>query len=107
MLLAQTEVGEVREGGDGGGSSTMPQKRNPVGSMLARARAARVPALTRRARARSCRSTSVRPAPGTRSGRRSRARSLTGGAAAAIGRALDGLEVDADADARNLELTAA
>ena len=36
VLLAQTEVGEVREGTDGG-SSTMPQKRNPVRSVLARA----------------------------------------------------------------------
>ncbi len=32
LLLAQTEVGEVAEGGppEGGGSSSMPQKRNPV-----------------------------------------------------------------------------
>jgi len=35
-LLAQTEVGEVRETANGG-SSTMPHKRNPVGSTLARA----------------------------------------------------------------------
>ncbi|HEX9096629.1 MAG TPA: adenylosuccinate lyase family protein [Candidatus Dormibacteraeota bacterium] len=35
VLLAQTEVGEVREGGSGdrGASSTMPQKRNPVDSV--------------------------------------------------------------------------
>ncbi len=33
-LLAQSEVGEVAEG-SAGGSSTMPQKRNPVGSALA------------------------------------------------------------------------
>jgi len=32
-LLAQTEVGEVAEG-HGGGSSAMPQKRNPVGAVL-------------------------------------------------------------------------
>jgi 3-carboxy-cis,cis-muconate cycloisomerase len=37
QLLAQTEVGEVREPAGGGGSSTMPHKRNPVGSTLARA----------------------------------------------------------------------
>jgi 3-carboxy-cis,cis-muconate cycloisomerase len=38
-LLSQTEVQEVAEGGEGrrGGSSTMPQKRNPVGSVLGRA----------------------------------------------------------------------
>ncbi|MBM3678067.1 MAG: 3-carboxy-cis,cis-muconate cycloisomerase, partial [Actinobacteria bacterium] len=35
-LLAQTEVAEVAES-DGGGSSAMPQKRNPVGSTIARA----------------------------------------------------------------------
>jgi 3-carboxy-cis,cis-muconate cycloisomerase len=35
-LLAQTEVAEVREPHEGG-SSTMPHKRNPVGSTLARA----------------------------------------------------------------------
>ncbi len=37
VLLAQTEVGEVAEGNEGGGSSTMPQKRNPIGSVLTRA----------------------------------------------------------------------
>jgi 3-carboxy-cis,cis-muconate cycloisomerase len=35
-LLAQTEVGEVREG-TGGGSSTLPHKHNPIASTLARA----------------------------------------------------------------------
>ena len=39
-LLAQTEVGEVREARPGG-SSTMPHKQNPVGSTLARACALR------------------------------------------------------------------
>jgi len=34
VLLAQSEVGEVAEG-EGGGSSTMPQKRNPVRATLA------------------------------------------------------------------------
>ena len=43
LLLAQTEVGEVRV--PGGGSSTMPHKRNPVGPVLARACAFRVHAL--------------------------------------------------------------
>lgn len=37
VLLAQTEVAEVAEGGPAGhgGSSTLPQKRNPAGSVLA------------------------------------------------------------------------
>ena len=39
LLLAQTEVAEVREGGEGGSSSAMPQKRNAVGAMRTRAAA--------------------------------------------------------------------
>jgi 3-carboxy-cis,cis-muconate cycloisomerase len=45
VLLAQTEVAEVAEPLDGrGGSSTLPHKRNPVGSTLALANARRVEA---------------------------------------------------------------
>jgi 3-carboxy-cis,cis-muconate cycloisomerase len=46
-LLAQTEVGEVLEPAlpGRGGSSTMPQKRNPVGASIALAAAVRVPGL--------------------------------------------------------------
>jgi 3-carboxy-cis,cis-muconate cycloisomerase len=46
-LLAQTEVAEVNEPAapGRGGSSTMPQKRNPVGSSVILAAAIRVPAL--------------------------------------------------------------
>ena len=46
-LLAQTEVGEASEPSTPGrgGSSTMPQKRNPVGASIALAAATRVPAL--------------------------------------------------------------
>jgi 3-carboxy-cis,cis-muconate cycloisomerase len=45
-LLAQTEIGEVREGGEGrGGSSALPQKRNPVAAVSALACAARAPGL--------------------------------------------------------------
>jgi 3-carboxy-cis,cis-muconate cycloisomerase len=46
-LLAQTEVGELREslGTGRGGSSTLPQKRNPVGAASALACAKRVPGL--------------------------------------------------------------
>jgi 3-carboxy-cis,cis-muconate cycloisomerase len=42
-LLMQPEVGEVSEAG--GGSSTMPNKRNPAGSVLALAAAMRLPGL--------------------------------------------------------------
>lgn len=45
-LLAQTEVGEVHDRtADAGGSSTMPQKRNPVGAATALAVAIRAPGL--------------------------------------------------------------
>ena len=45
VLLAQTEVGEAHEAGEGrGGSSTMPHKRNPVAAVAADRR---VPARTR------------------------------------------------------------
>lgn len=46
-LMSQTEVAEVSEptGPGRGGSSTMPQKRNPVGSVITLAAANRVPGL--------------------------------------------------------------
>ena len=46
-LMGQTEVGEVAEppGAGRGGSSTMPHKRNPVGSAVVLAASIRVPAL--------------------------------------------------------------
>ena len=46
VLLAQTEVGEVREGVEGrGGSSAMVHKRNPVAAISARAAARQAPGL--------------------------------------------------------------
>jgi len=46
VLLAQTEVGEVREGTPGrGGSSTMPQKNNPIAAVSAVACARQAPGL--------------------------------------------------------------
>jgi 3-carboxy-cis,cis-muconate cycloisomerase len=45
-LLAQNEVAEVREGGEGrGGSSAMPHKHNPVAAVAVAACTARVPGL--------------------------------------------------------------
>jgi 3-carboxy-cis,cis-muconate cycloisomerase len=45
-LLAQTEVGEAHEaGGEGGGSSSMPHKQNPVRAAIAAAAAVRAPGL--------------------------------------------------------------
>jgi 3-carboxy-cis,cis-muconate cycloisomerase len=45
VLLAQTEVGEVSEGGARGGSSSLPHKHNPVAAISARACARRAPGL--------------------------------------------------------------
>ncbi|SNS19993.1 3-carboxy-cis,cis-muconate cycloisomerase [Geodermatophilus saharensis] len=46
VLLAQSEVAEVAEAGEGrGGSSAMPHKRNPVAAISARACARRAPGL--------------------------------------------------------------
>jgi 3-carboxy-cis,cis-muconate cycloisomerase len=46
VLLAQSEVGEVTETGEGrGGSSAMPHKANPVAAISARACARRAPGL--------------------------------------------------------------
>ena len=45
VLLAQSEVAEVHEGGDRGGSSVMPHKRNPIAAVQARASARRAPGL--------------------------------------------------------------
>jgi 3-carboxy-cis,cis-muconate cycloisomerase len=44
VLLAQTEVGELREGVPGG-SSSMPHKENPIAAITARAAAAQAPGL--------------------------------------------------------------
>jgi len=95
VLLAQTEVGEVSEA-EGGGSSTMPQKRNPARAVLARACArgvhAQVPVLTdgeyeleRAAGAWHAEWNAL-----------SESLALAGGAAAAIRDCLDGLEVHSD-----------
>ena len=94
-LLAQTEVGEVREPAGGGGSSTMPHKRNPIGSALAVACAEQV---------RGC--ASVLTAALVQEHERgltwqaewgplSQALAYTGGAAAHLREVLEGLEVDA------------
>jgi 3-carboxy-cis,cis-muconate cycloisomerase len=104
-LLSQTEVGEAREA-EGGSSSTMPQKRNPVGSALAIACA-------RQVHAQASVLTAALPQeheralgawhsewPALRN-----ALAYTGGAAAAARRALDGLEVDPERMRSNLEDT--
>ena len=105
VLLAQTEVGEVRERTDGG-SSTMPQKRNPVHSVLARACAELVSGYA------SVLSRSVVQEHERAAGAwqaewdaLSGALAYAGGAASNIAEAVDGLEVDTERMRRNLELT--
>jgi 3-carboxy-cis,cis-muconate cycloisomerase len=96
QLLAQTEVAEVREPAEGG-SSTMPHKRNPVGSTLARAcamRARAAAALLQETQAQE----HERGAAGWHAewGALSDALVYTGGAAAWMRETLAGLEVDAE-----------
>ncbi|WP_253289644.1 lyase family protein [Verrucosispora sioxanthis] len=70
-LLAQTEVGEVAEGGaERGGSSAMPHKRNPVDSVLVTAVARRGPGLVGPPD-RTVRRRPARPPPPDRTVRRS------------------------------------
>jgi 3-carboxy-cis,cis-muconate cycloisomerase len=94
VLLAQTEVGEVAEAG-GGASSTMPHKHNPTNAILA-------DACARHARANagvlleSAVQEHERAAGAWHAEWHALATALaaTGGAAAAIRRSLDGLQVD-------------
>jgi 3-carboxy-cis,cis-muconate cycloisomerase len=104
-LLAQSEVAEVREGGDAtrGGSSSMAHKRNPVAAVSTLACAQRVPGL-------------VATMLGAMAGEHERAAGAwqaewptlidllrsTGSAAAWVAELAGGLEVDADRMAANL-----
>ncbi len=105
-LLSQTEVGEVAEpSGDGrGASSTLPHKRNPVGSVVAIACARRVRGAAgvlleamaqEHERAAGAWQSEWAPL--------SDALSLTGGAASALREALEGLEVRSDRMRANLD----
>jgi 3-carboxy-cis,cis-muconate cycloisomerase len=96
VLLAQTEVGELREG-DGGSSSTMPHKQNPVGSTLTRACALRVEAAAGVLLA-AVPQEHERAAGAWHAewAALSDALMLTGGAAAAMHETLGGLEVDVE-----------
>ena len=105
VLLAQTEVGEVRERTDGG-SSTMPHKRNPVRSVLARACAELVSGYAS-VLARSIVQEHERAAGAWHAEWEalSGALAYTGGAAWNIAEALEGLDVDALRMEQNLQLT--
>ena len=107
VLLSQTEVGEVAEpsGGGRGGSSIMPHKRNPAGSVVAIACA-------RRVRGDAGVLLAAMPQELERAagawqsewGPLSDALALSGGAAAAMREVLEGLEVRPERMLENLEL---
>ena len=108
VLLSQTEVGEVAEpaAGGRGGSSTLPHKRNPVGSVLAIACARRVRGAAgvlleampqEHERAAGAWQSEWAPL--------SEALGLTGGAASALREALEGLEVRPERMRGNLDAT--
>jgi 3-carboxy-cis,cis-muconate cycloisomerase len=100
VLLAQSEVGEVRVP-DSGVSSTMPHKRNPAGAVLARACARRVHALASTFGAEH----ELERAAGAWHAEwetLSDMLALTGGAAAHLRELLDGLAVDAERMRANL-----
>lgn len=102
-LLAQTEVAEAHER-DSGASSTMPQKRNPIRSVLtiACARGVGAAALVLRG---GMAQEHERGAGGWHAewSALSDALALTGGAAATTRELLEGLEVDTDRMRHNLE----
>ncbi len=105
VLLSQTEVAEVREG-TGGGSSTMPHKRNPAGSVRARACAVH-------ARRHAAALVAEGPHELERAAGEwhaewdtlANALRFTGAAVASAAEVLAGLEVDAARMRRNLDLT--
>jgi 3-carboxy-cis,cis-muconate cycloisomerase len=109
VLMAQTEVAEVAEPSDGGrgGSSTLPHKRNPVGSVLAAACARRVPPLSQTLQAAMAQE-HERAAGGAWHAEweaLSDALALTGGAAAAMREVVEGLQVRPERMHENLDAT--
>jgi 3-carboxy-cis,cis-muconate cycloisomerase len=106
VLLAQTEVAEVAEGRGTGRSSTMPQKRNPVGSTLARA-SARLAGAHATVLVGSLEQEHERAAGAWQAEWEALLGALahTGGALHALAGALESLEVDSVRMRQNLELT--
>lgn len=108
ILMAQTEVGEVAEpSGDGrGGSSTLPHKRNPVLAVTAAACAMRVQPLAQTLGAAMAQE-HERAAGAWHSEWESLSDTLalTGGAAAAMREAMEGLQVYPDRMRANLDAT--
>jgi 3-carboxy-cis,cis-muconate cycloisomerase len=108
VLMAQTEVAEVREGGESarGGSSTMPHKRNPVAAISVRAAARQAPGLV--ATLLGAMEHEHERAAGAWHAEWPALRALlrtTGSAAAWLRDALEHLEVDAERMRENLDAT--
>jgi len=108
ILMSQTEIGEVAEpsGGGRGGSSTLPHKRNPVGSVLAAACARRVYPLAQTLQ--SAMAQEHERAAGAWHSEweaLSDALALTGGAASAMRETLEGLQVNPGRMRENLDIT--
>jgi 3-carboxy-cis,cis-muconate cycloisomerase len=104
--LSRTEIGELAEGA-GGGSSAMPQKRNPTASVLIRSAAIRAPHLGATLHTASALAVDERP-DGPWHAEWPTLRELLRLALGATGNAsglVDGLTVDDAAVARNLALT--
>ncbi len=108
VLMAQTEIGEVAEPSDGGrgGSSTLPHKRNPILSITAIASARRAQDLAHTLQS-SMAQEHERAAGAWHAEWEplSDALALTGGAAAAMREAMEGLEVNPDRMRENLDAT--
>jgi 3-carboxy-cis,cis-muconate cycloisomerase len=107
-LMAQTEVGELTEGGGPGrgGSSTLPHKRNPVGAVAVTACRMRVPGLV--ATMLSAMAQEHERAAGAwqaESETLSDLLRLTGSAATTLREVLEGLEPDPDRMRANLDVT--
>jgi 3-carboxy-cis,cis-muconate cycloisomerase len=107
-LLAQTEVGEVREGADGqrGGSSTMPHKQNPVAAIAVLGCTKQAPGLVATLAA-SAEQEYQRAAGAWHAEWQplTRLLELTGSAASWCAELLAGLQVDAGRMRANLEAT--
>jgi 3-carboxy-cis,cis-muconate cycloisomerase len=107
VLLAQTEIAEVAEGGERrGGSSAMPHKQNPVAAISATACVRRIPGLVGTLLA-AMPQEHQRAAGGWQAEWEplSELIRLTGSAATWIREALEGLHVDVARMRRNLEVT--
>lgn len=105
-ILSRTEIGELAEGA-GGGSSAMPQKRNPAASVLIRSAALRAPQLGATLHLASALAADERP-DGTWHAEWPTLRELLRlalGATAHAASLVAGLHVDTDAVARNLAAT--